>query len=88
MADWLFAEGFPATILPAGANWNGVLTNFDEHNIDTSQKAPDGCMTDPNRWPREYRDVPAWWHGDYKDVPYQHTRYFYNKVADIIAAWR
>ncbi|MBI5016004.1 MAG: hypothetical protein HZB55_11030 [Deltaproteobacteria bacterium] len=85
--DWLLAEAFPATTLPAGANRNVML--FPENSVDMSQKAPNGCMTDPGKWPRkEGNNVPVWWHSDYKDVSYQHTCAFYDKISTFIAAER
>ena len=86
--DWLLAIAFPATTLPMGANPLGVGLGDDgkpifpdKNNIDMTAT----CMTDSLLWPRTEKfegkdDVPSWFHSDYKDIPYQHTWKFYQKI--------
>ncbi|MEH0007972.1 MAG: alpha/beta hydrolase, partial [Flavobacteriales bacterium] len=76
--DWLLAEAFPATTLPMGANPNDNI--LEKKNIDMSLK----LMTNTDSWPDERiitNGVKEWWHSDYKDLSYQHTYKFYNKVV-------
>lgn len=84
--DWLLAEAFPATTLPAGANRNNSLPS-DDQNINMSTEQPDGCKTSEAKWPRDATlagEGKDWRHSDYKDVPYQHVFEFYNKIRVLV----
>jgi len=55
-----------------------------------------GCKTNENNWPEDriekntlvddqgniIPEAKSWWHSDYKDLPYQFTYPFYNKLVD------
>jgi len=43
--------------------------------------------TSEDKWPREKKDgfsTKEWKHGDYKDIPYQHTFNFYSKIKSLV----
>ncbi len=80
MREWLLAHAFPATTLPMGANplsADGFSNNIDMSTMLISNKV---------QWPRLEKDKqgvfqPAWYHSDYKNIPYQFTFKFYEKIV-------
>ena len=55
----------------------------NDHNFDMSKTLKNPDMT----WPREEFDENEgreWWHSDYKDVSFQHTYKFYDKIVELI----
>jgi len=82
--DWLLAEAFPATTLPAGANTNEPLERVGTgRNIDMSKT----CIltTVKSKWPRksDTNGNYPWLHGDFVDVSYQHNQEFYRKINEF-----